>query len=653
MAAQRVTELGVVAEPVDLKDAVATSAYVGSLGDIHTVVYAAGPHVPQQHLSRIAVADLARQLDEDVTSFFTLVTSVLPALRRSQGSLTAVTTAATSRYAVRDGLSAVPKAAIETLVRGLAAEEGRFGVRVNAVGPGMLTDGMAERLIASGDLDERALEAARANTPLRRFGTAADIANLGFGSISFEILQSLYDPVLAYDDKLQPVPGLMDKWAISEDGRTYTFHLRDGAKWTNGKPVTMDDIMWNLNRMIDLRGVSGSGGSFAFMEKENVKPLDKSTVQITLTQPYAPFLSALTCGYSCFVISPESATAQQGSDTIVTLAIGTGPYELLEYKPKDVLRLRKFKDNYRGIADGFDEIEIRNLNDDAVRINALRAGDVDFIILVPESEIDRLQNQEQDKIQTLIFPEGVFWWFAFNYTRPPFNDARVRKAAQLAHDAKQVADATTLGHGSAYQQPFPKDSPWHFDGVEVPQRDVEKAKQLLADAGMAGGLKARLLISTAWYASMGPASQVLQSQLAEAGITLEIENAEFGAYFDKAGKLDYDIIDTGWEVSPWDPDDYYFNCYSPKGTAWALQGGSYTTDLVNQLLDKGRAEPDLAKRRAIYQQLENSLQSDAAGIYSYRITAGWAWRTNLKGFKASVRGDLAHATGGIYNMTKA
>ena len=176
LAAQLVSELGVVAEPVDLTDAVATAAFVDALGEIHTVVYAAGPHVPQQHLSRIPAADLARQLDDDVTSFFTLATSALPALRRSQGSLTAVTTAATSRYAVRDGLSAVPKAAVETLVRGLAAEEGRFGVRVNAVGPGMLTDGMAERLIASGDLDERALEAARTNTPLRRFGTAHDIA---------------------------------------------------------------------------------------------------------------------------------------------------------------------------------------------------------------------------------------------------------------------------------------------------------------------------------------------------------------------------------------------------------------------------------------------------------------------------------------------
>jgi NAD(P)-dependent dehydrogenase (short-subunit alcohol dehydrogenase family) len=100
----------------------------------------------------------------------------LPALRERGGSIVAVTTAATRRFPVRDGLSSAPKAAVEAIARGLAAEEGRFGVRVNCVGPGMLTDGMAERLISSGELDDRALDAARANIPLRRFGSARDVA---------------------------------------------------------------------------------------------------------------------------------------------------------------------------------------------------------------------------------------------------------------------------------------------------------------------------------------------------------------------------------------------------------------------------------------------------------------------------------------------
>ena len=145
-------------------------------GGIHTLVYAAGPHVPMVHLSRVTPARFRAQLEQDAVGFFNLVSPALPYLRQTSGSLVAVTTAATSRYPVRDGLSAGPKGAVEALVRGIAAEEGRFGVRANSVGPGMLTDGMAARLMASGDLDPAALAVTRSNIPLRRFGTALDIA---------------------------------------------------------------------------------------------------------------------------------------------------------------------------------------------------------------------------------------------------------------------------------------------------------------------------------------------------------------------------------------------------------------------------------------------------------------------------------------------
>jgi 3-oxoacyl-[acyl-carrier protein] reductase len=145
-------------------------------GGIHTYVHAAGPPVSQLHLSRVEPALLRAHLEAEAVAFFNVVAPLLPDLRAAHGSIVAVTTAATDRFAVRDGLSAVPKAAVELLVRGLAVEEGRFGVRANCVGPGMLEDGMAATLIASGDLDDAALDAARTNIPLRSFGTARDIA---------------------------------------------------------------------------------------------------------------------------------------------------------------------------------------------------------------------------------------------------------------------------------------------------------------------------------------------------------------------------------------------------------------------------------------------------------------------------------------------
>jgi NAD(P)-dependent dehydrogenase (short-subunit alcohol dehydrogenase family) len=165
---------------LDLTDADACHTVIDRIaadrGGIHTLVYAAGPHVPMTHLARVAPDAMRSQLVSDAAAFFNAVQPALPHLRAARGSIVAVTTAATSRFPVRDGLSSAPKAAIEALVRALAVEEGRYGVRANCVGPGMLTDGMADRLIRSGELDERALAAARGNIPLRRFGTAQDIA---------------------------------------------------------------------------------------------------------------------------------------------------------------------------------------------------------------------------------------------------------------------------------------------------------------------------------------------------------------------------------------------------------------------------------------------------------------------------------------------
>ena len=168
------------AHALDLSGEVEATELVRSVvqrfGGLHTLVYAAGPHVPLRYLSTIAPSAMREQIANDAVAFFNAVHPALPHLRAAAGSIVAVTTAATTRYSPRDALSSGPKGAVEALARALASEEGRYGVRVNCVGPGMLTDGMAERLVASGDLHEEALEAARRNIPLRRFGRAADVA---------------------------------------------------------------------------------------------------------------------------------------------------------------------------------------------------------------------------------------------------------------------------------------------------------------------------------------------------------------------------------------------------------------------------------------------------------------------------------------------
>ncbi|TJZ78102.1 SDR family oxidoreductase [Rhodococcus oryzae] len=165
---------------LDLSDAASASEVVAQVaaefGGIHTLVYAAGPHVPMRHLSKVDPGDFQRQVVNDVAGFFNATHAALPHLRATRGSVVAITSAGTARYPVRDGMSVGPKGAVEALVRGIAAEEGRYGVRANCVGPGMTTDGMAARLIGNGELDDRALDVARERIPLGTFGDADDIA---------------------------------------------------------------------------------------------------------------------------------------------------------------------------------------------------------------------------------------------------------------------------------------------------------------------------------------------------------------------------------------------------------------------------------------------------------------------------------------------
>ncbi len=165
---------------VDLLDAAATAAAVdeaaAQFGGVHTLVHASGPLVRQLHVSRVEPASFREHLEQEVMAFYDVVHPTLPHLRTTRGSIVAVTSAGARRHPARDALSVGPKGTIEALVRALAVEEGRFGVRANCVGPGMLTDGMAVHLRESGDLDDAALEAARANIPMRTFGTAVDLA---------------------------------------------------------------------------------------------------------------------------------------------------------------------------------------------------------------------------------------------------------------------------------------------------------------------------------------------------------------------------------------------------------------------------------------------------------------------------------------------
>jgi 3-oxoacyl-[acyl-carrier protein] reductase len=165
---------------VDLREEAEVRRFVDEaaehFGGVHSAIYAAGPYIPMRFIGQQPSAAFREVMEHDTFGCFHLIQAVLPHLREAKGSFTAIVTPAVRRYAVRDILSAAPKAAIEQLVKGLAAEEGRFGVRANAVGVGVITDGLYHALVERGDFDQRFLDASRQAMALRRLGTADEVA---------------------------------------------------------------------------------------------------------------------------------------------------------------------------------------------------------------------------------------------------------------------------------------------------------------------------------------------------------------------------------------------------------------------------------------------------------------------------------------------
>jgi 3-oxoacyl-[acyl-carrier protein] reductase len=166
---------------LDLEDSAAVKRLADEMaatfGGIHTAVYAAGPFVPLKFMSAVTPEEFARFLTGDIAACFNLVHAVLPHLRRARGSIVAITTTALFRWAPQDGLSAVPKAAVDRLMTGIAREEGRFGVRANSVALGVISAGMFQREVDAGYIDQKYMDAMAQNVPLKRAGTAQEVAD--------------------------------------------------------------------------------------------------------------------------------------------------------------------------------------------------------------------------------------------------------------------------------------------------------------------------------------------------------------------------------------------------------------------------------------------------------------------------------------------
>ncbi len=445
---------------------------------------------------------------------------------------------------------------------------------------------------------------------------------------SFQILENVLDTLVTTDDSGKIVPSLAESWDISDDGLTYTFHLRSGVEFSNGRAMTADDVVYTYTRMLDPD--TGSGNAYKLGGVDSVTAPDASTVVMTLSEPNAALLSHLAIDKTVGIIAKEDVE----DGTINTQPHGTGPFMITDFQPGTSVTLERNPNYWQDGLPYLDKVQINIIPDESVRRTSLVSGDVDWVISVPPQSVDQLKSQ--DGVTVDETPAGAYWYIGVNTDRSadsPLAKPEVRQAISFAINRDNVAAAAQFGLATPTQDPIPSSSPWAYDYSPY-EYNPDKAKQMLADAGYPDGFSMEIMPTTQYEESIR-AAQVIQSDLGKVGIKVDINTLEWAQWLEEEGKGNYDTYVCSWNALV-DPDDYF---YAQHKTGEVFNFTGYSNDKVDQLLEQGRRTQGFDARKPIYQQVNQMIVDDAPYIYLYNPDNVNAFRDYVKGYQA--RSDQA------------
>ena len=272
---------------------------------------------------------------------------------------------------------------------------------------------------------------------------------------SFQVLENVYDTLVQPGDDLTMEPALATDWTTSEDGLTWTFNLRQGVKFHNGRELTADDVVYSLERIRDPE--VGAGPSYRLDAVDTITAVDDQTVEITVTPP-TPNLLTLLGGFKGMAIVAHE-NVEDG--TIDTQPIGTGPFMFESYSPGEGVSFVRNPDYWRAGLPHLDGINFVAIPDPTVLLTNLQSGDVDWIDTVPPAEIESLSSS--DDVVVGRTSAGDYAYFALNEARPPFDDVRVRQAIAMAINREEITEAATFGAATANETAIPAGNFWHYD----------------------------------------------------------------------------------------------------------------------------------------------------------------------------------------------
>lgn len=424
------------------------------------------------------------------------------------------------------------------------------------------------------------------------------------------ILQTLYGTLTEYDEELNVVPGLAESWDTSEDGLTVTFHLRSGVTFADGSAFDSADVVDSLTKIQAEETAAVSRSSLASVA--SIEAPDASTVVLTLTAPDAALLANLA------VVNMAMLSSDDTEEGLNTTPNGTGPFVFDSRTPSQSFTIAR-NDDYWGDAAILDTVEFRVIPDETSIVSAMQSGNVHLSVL---NDPLVAQAAEGAALAVEKTPQLSYHVLQINArANDVVGDVNVRLAIQCAIDRQEVLDTAALGEGEITG---PITSPAYKSDASArpcPTKDVAKAKEYLAAAGHADGVTIKTIVSQGEYATSVNEAQNVQAQLAEAGITLEIEVLESGAYVDRWLAADFETAIALNGGRP-DPDGMYIRYFTSTGNLNKVAG--YSSDTLDQLFAEGRASSDPEVRKPIYEKIGKELEDNAVWVWlftSYNYTA--------------------------------
>ena len=399
-------------------------------------------------------------------------------------------------------------------------------------------------------------------------------------------------------------PQLATSWNISDDGLTYTFHLKPGVTFQDGTPFDSADVKFSFERAMAPDSVNAQKGLFEPIE--SIETPDPSSVVIRLKRPTALFTWNLAWG-DAVIVAPETVADEK------THPVGTGPYRLEEWRPGDRLTLVG--------RDGADvplkKITFRFIADPAAASAALLAGDVDAFPNFPAPEA-LAQFTADPRFSVVVGTTEGETLLAINNRATPFDDVRVRRALGHAIDRKAVIDGAMSGYGVPIGSHFSPAHPAYVDLTGGSAYDPELAKKLLAEAGVSD-LKVTIKLPPPSYARRS--GEIIQAELAEVGIQAELVPVEWAQWLDQVfARKDYELTIVSHteplDIGIYARDDYYFN---------------YTSLAFKALMEEIDHTRDEAARDALYVKAQQMLADDAVNVFLFELPKTGVWNAKLEG----------------------